>query len=1119
MFSGLFRTSPCPYLWLCRDNRQAERIAENLRFFLPQQEKDQVVLLPASEADPYRGLSCHPEIAVRRAVGLWKLLRGHRGFTVTTMACLAGRMPSPVEFLNNCLQLEVGSFLPVAHLVRRLLESGYVREDPVSEVGEFSNRGGIVDVCSPAHENPVRIEFFGDEIDSIREFNLSTQRSVALLPSCEVVPMREMIVNDHDIARWQERAPEHWNQVRFAEALTEKLQFTENGELFNGFEYVFPLVMDNGHSLLEFFPESRDVRLVVSGADELLEEMSGIQGEQQASFEEQHAAGELGLPPKQLFFDREWILGRLRERRVFYLEELSQQAHSVERFEFQAERKYQGRIQDILKDLRSWGQARERVMFVMRSPGMAERLEDIFKEYQVLAHLSDRGFEDAFSHLLTITHGRLSRGFYSPRLGFHLLTQDDVFQKSQPRPAPDKPLRRKGKAVFFSDLMDLKEGDYVVHMNHGIGVFGGLKRIDIEGQVNEFVVLQYRGDAKLYMPVDDVDQLQKYSGAGETRPQIDRLGGVSWERTKSRIKKSMRRLAEDLLKLYARREMAKGHVFSGDDFLTREFEEAFEYEETPDQLAAIKDVKSDMESERPMDRLICGDVGYGKTEVAMRAAFKAVADSKQVALLCPTTVLAIQHLRTFRERFQGFPVKIEMLSRLQSRQEQKNILQRTSTGSVDVLVGTHRLLSKDVQFQDLGLVVFDEEQRFGVTQKEKLKRLRAEVDVLSLSATPIPRTLNMSLTGLRDLSIIETPPKDRLAIQTVVVKFNRKLIQSAIDLELKRQGQILFLHNSIETIHSIVRMLQQIVPEARVTFAHGQMRERELERVMLDFLDYRQDILVSTTIVENGLDIPRANTLIVNRSDRFGLAQLYQLRGRVGRSNRRAYAYLLIPSEENLSHHARKRLTAIKDFSDLGSGFRLAALDLEIRGAGNLLGPEQHGQISAVGFEIYMKLLEQTIQELKGEPIPDEIQTSIDLRLDIQVPEHYIEDPSLRLWLYKRVSSAPDLSALNSVKEEIVDRFGKYPSSVFNLLEYARLRLRSQELKILSLERKGTKVCLKFREDTPVSRDHIIDLVHQSEDHLSLTPEGILSAEMSFVDGPAVFENMHGLLDKIAVLE
>ena len=640
----------------------------------------------------------------------------------------------------------------------------------------------------------------------------------------------------------------------------------------------------------------------------------------------------------------------------------------------------------------------------------------------------------------------------------------------------------------------------------------------MQDELREFVELIYRDDDKVYVPVDQLDLVQKYGSLKEVKPRIDRLGGVSWEKTKSRVKKSMRELAKDLLRLYARREMAQGHTFSRDDFMSKEFEEAFEYEETSDQLAAIEDVRRDMESGRPMDRLICGDVGYGKTEVAMRATLKVVKDSKQVGLLAPTTVLALQHYRTFKDRFRGFPVQIDMISRLQSRQDQKDILERTSRGLVDLLIGTHRLLSKDVKFGDLGLIIVDEEQRFGVAQKERLKQFKTQVGVLSLSATPIPRTLNMSLIGLRDLSLIETPPKDRLAIQTVVVKFSRNIIRSSINMELKREGQVLFVHNSIETIDSVAQMVQEIVPNARVAIAHGQMRERELEKIMIDFLSYRYDVLVSTTIIENGLDIPRANTLIVNRADRLGLGQLYQLRGRVGRASRRAYAYFLTPSEETLSGDARKRLTAIKKFGELGAGFRLAALDLEIRGAGNLLGSEQHGHINAIGFELYMKLLEQTIAQLKGETTVTDVQTNIDLHLDIQVPEHYVSDSNLRLWLYKSIASAPDDPSLENLKEEVIDRFGEYPKSVENLFGCALLRLRAQRLRILSVERKGRKVFFRFREDTQVSAERLVWLVGNNG-NFSLNPAGILAVEIPSAKPSEIIDHLHILLTQLSVLE
>jgi transcription-repair coupling factor (superfamily II helicase) len=1122
IFSQLFQKTPGPFLWLCLNNRQAERLAESLRYFLPAKLSDSVLVLPGSEANPYRGLSPHPEISEKRAVGLWRLLEGFDGFCITTLHSAVARLISPQRFLSECVELEVGSFTPMSHLLTRLRELGYVREDPVTGLGEYSWRGGIVDVYSPSAEHPVRIEFFGDEVESIRAFDPGTQRSIALVPGCSIVPMREILVTARDVSDWHEKAPDYWNEVRFAQALQEKMEFTENLELFNGFEYLLPLVLETQHGLadyLDFSPKERPLRVVFQGPSDFWKEFLRLENAAQRDHLERQAGGELTLPPDRLFFSKAELEEWISRHKSYQLEELWTEPVQPHRFDFTSERKYQGRLQELLQDVVKWRAAGERVVLTMQSRGMAERVVDIFREYETTVPFEEGGFAEAVSHPLSVTHGKLSEGFHSPSLRLHVLSQDNVFEQTADKPsARQAGPQREVTATFLSDFRDLKEGDYVVHVEHGIGVFRGLKRIGVGDDVREFVELRYKDDAKLYVPIDRLGQIQKFSSAGESRPQVDRLGGVSWERTKSRIKKSMRDLAEDLLKLYARREMAQGHGFSSGDMLMKEFEDAFEFEETPDQAGAIRDVRSDMEAKRPMDRLVCGDVGYGKTEVAMRAAFKCVSDNKQVAVLAPTTVLAFQHYNTFRTRFQAFPVLIEMVSRFKTKQEQAEILQRTEQGTVDILIGTHRLLSKDVKFRDLGLLVIDEEQRFGVAQKERLKQLKTKVDVLTLSATPIPRTLNMSLIGLRDLSIIETPPKDRLSIQTVVVKFSRNIIRSAIDLELKRQGQAFFLHNSIDTIYSIANMVQETVPEARVAVAHGQMRERLLEEVMLDFLDYKYDVLVSTTIIENGLDIPRANTLIVNQADRFGLAQLYQLRGRVGRSSRRAYAFLLIASEETLTNDARKRLAAIKEFSDLGAGFRIAALDLEIRGTGNLLGGEQHGHINAVGLELYMKLLEETIRELKGEDVPPEILPALDLHCDIQIPEHYIADSNLRLWLYKRISSLRDRKNLEELKEETVDRFGKYPRSVSNLFEYAHLKLRAQQMRIISLDRKGNKIFLKFRDDTPVSPQRLMDMMGRGRS-ISFLPEGVVAVIIPSASPTQIFEELHTILDDLAVLE
>src|ERR1700728_3459021 len=618
-----------------------------------------------------------------------------------------------------------------------------------------------------------------------------------------------------------------------------------------------------------------------------------------------------------------------------------------------------------------------------------------------------------------------------------LFGNSDLFEVT---PSLERPSRKIRTSGFFSDFAELKPGDFVVHVDHGIGQFEGLRQIESDGRRGEFMLLRYAEESRLYVPLERMDLVQSYRVVEGAHPTLDKLGGTGWNTRKTRVRKSLEDMAEQLLALYAARKTAPGLAFSPDGNFQREFEDAFEFEETPDQNFAIADIKRDMESPTPMDRLLCGDVGYGKTEVAMRAAFKAIADSKQVAILAPTTVLAFQHYQTFKRRFAAFPVRVEMISRFRTEKEQKKVLEEVEAGKVDILIGTHRILSKDVKFQDLGLLVVDEEQRFGVAHKERLKEMRKNVDVLTMSATPIPRTLHMSLVGLRDMSVIETPPKDRLAIQTTVAPFSETLIQRVVEEEIAREGQVFFIHNRVESIDTLAALVKRLVPKARVVVGHGQMRETELEKVMLKFVRDEADVLVSSTIVENGLDIPRANTILINRADRMGLSELYQLRGRVGRSNQRAYAYLLVPPDTALTSIARQRLAALKEFSDLGGGFRIAALDLELRGAGNMLGRQQHGHIESIGFDLYCQMLERAVSKLKGEESAPELRTTLSLGTDVRIPENYIPSENLRLRTYKRISSITTDEEKADVRKELEDRFGAPPTSVDNLLEYAVLK-------------------------------------------------------------------------------
>ena len=707
--------------------------------------------------------------------------------------------------------------------------------------------------------------------------------------------------------------------------------------------------------------------------------------------------------------------------------------------------------------------------------------------------------EMAHAAAVLVAVGALSRGFRLPDAAIQVFAETDLFEEE--RRASDR--RQSAARAFLSDFRDLKVGDHVVHVDHGIGRFVGLRQIAADAYgttTQEFLELRYAGDDKLFVPVERLDLLQKYTGAG--RPALDRLGGTTWERAKTRVKKAMRDMAEELLKLYAARKAAPGYAFSPDTHWQEEFEGSFPYDLTADQRTAIADIKADLESSTPMDRLLCGDVGYGKTEVAMRAAFKAVMDGKQVAFLAPTTVLAFQHLKTLRERFAGFPVRVDMVSRFRSRGEIAQSLADLADGKVEIIVGTHRLLSKDVVFKDLGLLVVDEEQRFGVAHKERIKQMRRKVDVLTMTATPIPRTLNMSLVGIRDMSIIETPPKDRLAIQTNVVRFDQSLIARVVRTELARGGQIYFVHNRVESIYSIGDLLTRLVPEARVVVGHGQMGDEELERAMVDFVARKFDVLLATTIVENGLDIPNVNTIIINRADRYGLSQLYQLRGRVGRSDRPAYAYLLIPPGDTLSSVARKRLAAIREFSDLGSGFRVAALDLEIRGAGNLLGGEQSGHIEAIGFEMYMKLLEQTVRELKGEEIEDETRATVNLNVDLRIGEEYVPEQAQRLALYRRVAGARSDAEIDAVAEEIEDRYGPMPPEVLNLVDYGRIRVAADRIGVESIDRQGSVVVFTFKGQGGPEPHRVLRLIGERPD-VTLAPPSSLKLDLAWTAAKA----------------
>ena len=1099
------RAAHAPALVLVADNKAAEALhaavlasCELTGALAP----SAVLRLPAHDVLPFESLSPHAEIQEMRASALWKIASGKSDevrLVIAPVEAACMRLFARDHYTGLALRLKVGEEHLPDMVVEHLLSVGYTRVDVVELAGQVTLRGGILDVFSPESERPVRIDFFGDEIESIRRFDPDTQRSASTTDQALLLPLTETPVSERLLGAINARLTRTGSAAGAAmdggempaELQTHVQGRTADATVFPGWEFFAP-VAGARSSLLDLLGPKTRV---------FVEEPAMVENQGERwwnKVEQRHERAGIGslIRAEDLYLSPWELQDRIRAfsgadldqlGAVDVLEGNSSELTEID-FATRPTMRFHGSVPAMVEQLKTLMDADARVLLAAPNQGEVERLATMLQEYQVPYRMGWRtqqpGSDTIFSEssylagdLRTpvIVRASLATGVQvldlrdpssaSPRtsqaaqvviFGANDLS-DDVDVSARPV------VRKKSKtSAFISDFRDLKVGDYVVHVEHGIAQYCGLRVLDEnKGEANplELMILEFADGAKLYVPLTRLDLIQKYrSTESGPAPELNKLGNQAWAKTKARVKKAMQDMAGELLKLYAQREAAVGTAFSIDNNLQREFEDSFSFTETDDQLNAIADIKRDMENIRPMDRLLCGDVGYGKTEVAMRAAFKAVQDSKQVAVLTPTTVLSFQHFESFKKRFAQFPVNIEMISRFRTAKEQKEILERTAAGKVDILIGTHRIFSKDMQFQNLGLLVVDEEQRFGVRHKERLKQMRAAIDVLSMSATPIPRTLHMSLIGLRDMSVIETPPKDRMAIQTIVAKFDEKLLRTAIEVEMERGGQTYFVHNRVETIYELAAKIRELVPSARVVVGHGQLAESELERVMLAFMNGEYDVLCATSIIENGLDIPMANTIIVNRADRHGLSELYQLRGRVGRSNRRAYAYLLIPPEQQLTEVARRRLAALKEFSDLGAGFKIAALDLELRGAGNMLGGEQSGHIEAIGFEMYTTMLEEAVRKLKGEDTGPHETTVVNLGISIRIDNGYIPEENQRLRMYKRVAAAVSTTELAEVRDELKDRYGDLPESVQNLLAAGEIRLRSEQLGIATLERKRTVV-------------------------------------------------------------
>jgi transcription-repair coupling factor (superfamily II helicase) len=1085
-----------PLLVIVDGSKQAETLTELVETFhdllASGRDSQGPQTIPALDVLPSQNLSPHNEITEQRAIGLWRLATRNVPITITPIASALLKTETREFYKQLALTLRTGEEIPLEDLTAHLDSIGYEKREPVELVGEYSVRGGILDVFPAEADKPVRVEFFGDSIESMRRFDVESQRSVlqiketTLLPLVEYPKSRKLF---HELAECVD--PE---------------RIAHPGEEFPGWEYWVPVARPRSSSLLALIKNPIIVwdepEQVEAAAERLWKRL-----------EDSERSGP--CPPEASFFrwpELRELAARndevsMRELELFTTSD-AQPLHIATR----PSMAFHGNMQVAVAEGRAIVEHGGRTVFFAPSTGELERLADILQEYSVPfqlglstndttpQYLAERAYMAGAVAGTFLVKGRVRRGTFFGDARIAVFGSEDLFDTSDLVAQPG--ITKSHLAAFQADIADLKPGDFVVHVTHGVGKFLGLRTIAQGDQTGDFMLVEYAAEAKLYVPLTRMDLIQKYRGAGEGSPPLDRLGGATWNKTKTRVKAKMRDMADELLKLYAQRKIASGFPFSKDANWQREFEDAFEFPPTTDQVSAVRQIKKDMESPHPMDRLLCGDVGFGKTEVAMRAAFKALGDGKQVAVLAPTTVLCLQHYESFKRRFAPFPVRVEMLSRFRSPKEIKVVLEELAAGKVDIVLGTHRLISKDVEFNDLGLLVVDEEQRFGVRHKERLKQIKKNVDVLTMSATPIPRTLHMSLLGLRDMSIIETPPKDRLSIHTVVAHFNADLIKTAIEQELSRGGQVYFVHNRVDSIFSRAAMIQELIPQARIGVGHGQMGEAELEKVLLGFMKHDYDVFVCTTIVENGLDIPLANTMIIENSERYGLSELYQLRGRVGRSNRRAYAYLLVPADTQLSEVARKRLAALKEFSDLGAGFKIAALDLELRGAGNILGGEQHGQIAAVGFDMYVRMLEEAVRELNGEEIPPEVHSTLNLGLDIRIPQEYIGDEYQRLRAYKRIADARDQDEADRIKTEMEDRYGAPPDGVVNLLRFSVLKSIAESVGVEAIDRRQGALNIKFHQQSKIEPARLLEIVSGTEG-AQFTPAGVLRLPLNGKETPA----------------
>ncbi|VAX18436.1 Transcription-repair coupling factor [hydrothermal vent metagenome] len=1110
--ASLARRIGRPLVVVCDKAAQAEEFYETLRFFMPPVEEDEDTLplfyFPPWEILPYENLSPYPQISGQRLLALTQVLESKKNFILVTAVEAIARKTIPRDVLSKSrLKIERDDKMDIEPLSDHLVEHGYRRVGLAEERGEFSVRGNIVDIYDGAGAYPVRVEFDGDTVESIRLFNPYNQRSKKAVGSYTFLPFREVFYEGVSLETLSSGYTRLLENLGVSEGTGGRIaELLKSRVFFSGIEKFLPLFYGETHSLFDYLPGS--AALILDEPDNLNSHREKFYSLIKDKYSETTLSQEPVPEPDQLFLAEGELTEIIDKKTLLNLCELavSEEDESSFVISTSAPRRYKGDIGSFIDDARKKVEDGFSIVMATATEKGAEKLDKTLKdnelgarrlepdEWASLLDQLSKSQPSLFEGNLFITVGKVAEGFVIGPDKWMLITEDEIFGKI-------RQVQRRGKSrprTFGASLSQLKNGDIVVHRAHGIGRYIGAKEMIIADNTDEYLEIEYAERQRLYVPLHSIEFVRKFTGGGaDSEPPLDRMGGVTWRKTVGKVKKSLLEMADKLLKVYAARKLDKGWAFSPETAFHNEFADTFEFDETEDQAGAINDILADMEKSRPMDRLVCGDVGYGKTEVAMRAAFKAAYDGRQVAVLVPTTLLAQQHYQTFSERFKAFPVNVDVLSRFKTRKEQKKIVEMASSGEVDILIGTHRLLQKDISFKNLGLVIIDEEQRFGVKHKEKLRSMRHSVDVLTLTATPIPRTLHTSMLGIRDLSIIETPPPERQSIRTFIMKFSDKTIREALLRELDRGGQAFFVHNKVKSIHSIASYISKLVPEARVAIAHGQMPERELEDVMLDFVDRKYDVLVCTTIIESGLDITSANTIIVNRADHFGLAQLYQLRGRVGRDRHRAYGYMLVPGVAALTSQARKRLKAIEELSELGSGLRLALKDMEIRGAGNLLGSQQSGQINAVGFDTYCEMLENTIRELKGEKVEEKVEVAMNLSFKGRIAPEYVPDLTQRIDLYNRVGSVTSSDQIVDIKEEMIDRFGSLPEETEKLLTVAMIKALAVELKIEKVDVTGSRLYLVFSPATGLAPEKLADSALKSDDRFKFVSDSAIEITMN----------------------